>query len=180
MAKEIERRFIVNDKSEEFQAWIQKNCYKYISIEQGYLSLDPNRIVRIRRHDLHAYLTIKGIQVGASKDEFEYHIPVADTQQLLDMCLAKLSKARYFYYVDPSTTTLKWEIDYFTEKNSGLVLAEIELPCEDYSFCKPSFIGKEVTSDMRFANSSLSTHPFSQWTAEEKAQVEQWKQVREI
>ena len=54
-----------------------------------------------------------------------------------------------------------YEVDVFHGANEGLVLAEIELSDELEAFEKPSWLGKEVTGDMRYYNSMLSLHPFS-------------------
>ena len=56
-----------------------------------------------------------------------------------------------------------WEVDEFHDKNSGLIVAEIELNSEDEKFIIPSWIEKEVTSDYRYLNSNLAINPFSQW-----------------
>jgi adenylate cyclase len=56
-----------------------------------------------------------------------------------------------------------WEVDEFLGANAGLVVAEIELQSEDQQFDKPDWIGEEVTSDLRYLNSSLIKHPYSAW-----------------
>lgn len=38
----------------------------------------------------------------------------------------------------------------------GLIIAEIELPSEDTQFDKPQWLGKEVTQDTTYYNSTLS------------------------
>jgi CYTH domain-containing protein len=60
-------------------------------------------------------------------------------------------------------TTLNVEVDVFHGDNEGLVLAEIELPSEDYVFEVPEWLGKEVTGDPRYYNSYISAHPFNTW-----------------
>jgi len=47
--------------------------------------------------------------------------------------------------------------------NAGLVVAEIELRTEDQPFSRPPWLGREVTHDSRYFNSSLATHPYSKW-----------------
>ena len=56
-----------------------------------------------------------------------------------------------------------WEIDEFKGENEGLVIAEIELEHEDETFALPSWVGKEVTGDMRYYNSYLSQNPYKNW-----------------
>ena len=58
-------------------------------------------------------------------------------------------------WIIPASHNLKWEIDEFHGKHTGLVLAEIELPNEEQSFEKPDFIGEEVTSDPRYYNANM-------------------------
>ena len=52
---EIERKFLV--KSNEFKS----SASSKTSIQQGYLSKDPHRTVRVRIKNNQAFLTIKGI-----------------------------------------------------------------------------------------------------------------------
>ena len=68
MAKEIERKFLVNN-----DAW--RALAKGTMYRQGYLNSAKERTVRIRTADEKAFLTIKGITVGAARTEYEYEIP---------------------------------------------------------------------------------------------------------
>ena len=79
MATEIERKFLVRDRS------VLAGSIG-IRYQQGYLSTDPERTVRVRHAGDHAFLTIKGISHGAARAEFEYEIPVADAGDLLALC----------------------------------------------------------------------------------------------
>jgi CYTH domain-containing protein len=54
-------------------------------------------------------------------------------------------------------------VDVFAGANEGLILAELELSSEDESFEKPSWLGQEVTGDMRYHNSMLLKHPYNKW-----------------
>ena len=56
-----------------------------------------------------------------------------------------------------------FEVDEFHGDNTGLLMAEVELSAIDESFIKPSFIGKEVTGDVRYYNSHLMMHPYKEW-----------------
>ena len=51
----------------------------------------------------------------------------------------------------------------FYGDNEGLTMAEVELSSVDESFEKPDFIGRDVTGDRRFYNSSLRVNPFKDW-----------------
>ena len=38
-----------------------------------------------------------------------------------------------------------------------------EIPSEDTSFEKPDWLGEEVSSDPRYFNSNLVSHPYTTW-----------------
>lgn len=155
MAAEIERKFLVNEK---WHAVEKKSQGIYIA--QGYLNSDISRTVRVRIKGGQGYLTIKGETCGISRQEFEYPIPLADARKLLKLCPAPIvEKTRYIIPID----NLKWEVDVFHGANDGLIVAEIELPTENYPFNKPVWAAEEVSSDPRYYNSSLAKTPFSCW-----------------
>lgn len=154
MAIEIERKFLVKDRS-----WMQGAEGKLYS--QGYLIREKERTVRVRRVEDRAFLTVKGESDGLSRLEYEYEIPVADGQELLDtLCKRPLiEKVRYLV----SYAGMVWEVDEFRGANKGLVVAEIELASPEQQFAKPPWLGEEVTGDLRYYNSILSRKPFSEW-----------------
>jgi CYTH domain-containing protein len=59
---------------------------------------------------------------------------------------------------------LIWEVDEFAGENQGLIVAEVELPDENYSLELPDWIGQEVSDQPRYFNSNLVQHPYSQWS----------------
>ena len=155
MALEIELKFLLKNNS-----W--RNLAKGTHYRQGYLNTDKNRTVRVRTIGNKAFLTIKGITIGATRKEFEYEIPFDEGKTMLNELCEKpiIEKIRYKIKVE---NDLVWEIDEFLGENKGLVLAEIELQYEEQRFIKPDWLGQEVTSDQRFYNSSLVKLPFSNW-----------------
>lgn len=170
MADEIERKFLINDESEVFKELIGQLTGTTIS--QGYLNTDPSKTVRVRQKGEEGFLTIKGKQVGIKKPEYEYQIPLEDVIQMMLMCDVKLEKIRF---TTQANISLIWEIDIFKGMNTGLFVAEIELPNEEAKFDIPEWLGKEVSEDLRFANSNLARHPYQNWTKEEKEQIKDWK-----
>jgi CYTH domain-containing protein len=44
------------------------------------------RAVRIRTADAQAFITIKGMTVGATRSEYEYEIPFGDAKEMLETC----------------------------------------------------------------------------------------------
>ncbi len=61
-----------------------------------------------------------------------------------------------------------FEIDEFLGENSGLTVAEIELPAVDASFPRPAWLGREVSNLERYYNVNLLEHPFTQWSVVER------------
>lgn len=154
MAKEIERKFLVKDG-----AWRQAKRTKY---RQGYLNTQKERTVRVRTiGDETAYLTIKGENVGATRREYEYEIPVQDADELLDELCERPLIEKYRYEVEYEGLT--WEVDQFFGTNEGLRVAEVELDSEDQQFTRPDWLGEEVTGDPRYYNANLIDNPYSQW-----------------
>ena len=154
MAKEIERKFLVT--GEEWRAMAQGTRYR-----QGYLSTVKERTVRVRTIDDKGFLTVKSVSVGATRSEYEYEIPAADADEMLDDLCEKpiIEKNRYKIPIGDVT----WEVDEFLGVNDGLIVAEVELRSEDQSFPKPDWIGDEVTGDPRYFNANLIARPFSTW-----------------
>jgi CYTH domain-containing protein len=117
--------------------------------------------VRVRTINNKGYLTIKGITVGASRLEFEYEIPAADADELLDSLCEKPLIDKNRYKVDYGTLT--WEVDEFFGENEGLIVAELELQSEDQLFDRPEWVTEEVTADPRYYNANLIKNPYSRW-----------------
>jgi len=157
MAREIEHKFLVKPG-----AWQPSDAGT--GYRQGYLSSVKERVVRVRTAGAKGYLTVKGITRGLSRLEFEYEIPLADANRMLDeLCERPLvektrHKERHGAHV--------WEIDVFHGENDGLVLAEIEVASESERFEVPAWAGTEVSSDPRYFSSNLGTNPYRNWKPE--------------
>lgn len=156
MYHEKERKFLVN--SSVYRTLAEKS----FTLNQGYLSTDPERTVRLRQKGHEAFLTIKGASdpSGTTRVEWEKAIDVEEALLLWNLCLpGRISKIRY---------EVRWhnhviEVDEFLEENSGLVVAEIEFEGDDFPEELPDWIGQEVTGDTRYYNSALSLNPFTSW-----------------
>jgi adenylate cyclase len=155
MGVEIERKFLLSS-----DGW--RGLGEPVLLRQGYLCADPVRTVRVRIEGDAGVLTIKSKSSGATRGEWEYPIPLAEAEELLDRLCERPLVEKYRRRIPYAGFT--WEVDEFLGENAGLVVAEIELPAEDTPFDKPDWIGKEVTGDKRYYNSSLIRLPFSQWT----------------
>jgi adenylate cyclase len=153
MASEIERKFLVANDS-----W--NDGSPGIRMAQGYLSMDPDRNVRIRLAGENAWITIKGRTRGITRSEHEYPIPAGDARDLLAICLPSvIDKTRH--RVDFGGYV--WEIDVFHGENEGLVLAEVELEEESANPPLPPWVGQEVSHDARYFNANLATNPVGGW-----------------
>ncbi len=149
MAKEIERKYLVIDQKYRYVA------SKAIDIRQGYLNRDPLRTIRVRTRGNKGFITVKGPNSGISRDEWEFPIDINDACEMLDkLCDGSvLSKTRY---IVPFGNDV-WEVDEFHGDLEGLVVAEVELSDETYIISElPDFIGREVSDDVRYYNSSLA------------------------
>ena len=147
---EIERKFLVSN----LNACLQLHT-KSKRIVQGYLSFDPARTVRIRKTDTKAFLTVKGKSnaTGDTRFEWEKEIPENEPIELLDLCSGQtIRKTRY---IVPHQSHL-FEVDVFSGKLQGLVIAEVELSTSDEQLDLPTWVGKEVTGDPRYYNSDLA------------------------
>lgn len=152
MGLEIERKFLVSPQvplDSATDVW---------HVEQGYLAYGEQAIVRVRRLQKHAYLTVKGKPdaVHLSRVEYEYEIPLSDGCALLAMCENTLRKRRYLLPYAGYT----WEIDVFEGDNEGLILAEVELKDSNERPLLPPWILSEVTADERYYNANLAQNPY--------------------
>jgi adenylate cyclase len=151
MGREIERKYLVRTDG----AW-RRDADDGERIVQGYLSLDPDRTVRVRLRAGRAVITVKGRNDGPTRAEFEYEVPYGDGEQLLDLCIDPvIEKVRHLAQFEGRT----WEIDQFYGANAGLVLAEVELDDADVVPVPPAWVESDVTDDPRYYNANLVQQP---------------------
>ena len=147
MTIETERKFLVKG---EFRHQATGSA----EIVQRYLSVNPDRIVRIRICDGKAILTIKATTAEGclSRNEWKTKLNMKDAEQIMDICIpGRVVKTRYYVPAGKHT----FEVDVFHEKNEGLVIAEIELTHPEESFLRPDWLGEEVTCNPIYYNSNL-------------------------
>ncbi|MBL7967042.1 MAG: CYTH domain-containing protein [Prolixibacteraceae bacterium] len=153
MPLEIERKFLVDQTK-----WTPSG--KGIEMVQAYLGLAPYPTVRVRISGEKAFLTIKGRSESIARPEFEYEIPVEEARELMQLAISHpVEKIRY----EVMHEDFLWEVDVFSGRNSGLIVAEIELESENQSFPRPDWLLEEVSYDGRYYNSYLSGCPFQEW-----------------
>ena len=134
MATETERKFLVKGDFRHL-------AVKETEIVQTYLSIDPDKTIRLRITGNKAFLTIKSPSLNQSltRNEWEVQIPVKDAEEMIRICLpGRVAKTRYLVPSEKHT----FEVDVFHEKNEGLIIAEIELTSEDENFTKPEWLGE--------------------------------------
>jgi len=155
MATEIERKFLLKDDS--WRDAIADSIY----FKQGYLIGSEKASVRVRIEGDKANINIKSATLGITRKEYEYAIPFADADEVLNnLCENNfIEKIRHYVYIDEH----KWEIDEFKAENKGLIVAEIELTDEQEVFRQPSWLGKEVSNEKKYYNSLLVNNPYKNW-----------------
>jgi CYTH domain-containing protein len=153
MPTEIEHKFLVTG-----DPWRDYPGIRYL---QGYLSVAKHAVVRARVGGGKGFITIKGAASGPTRLEYEYEIPESEAREIIErLCGSQIvDKTRYRVPVGACT----WEVDEFHGRNSGLVVAEIELQFAGQEFEKPDWIGDNVSEDPRYSNAMLAVSPFDTW-----------------
>ena len=163
MATEIERKFLLAG-----DAWRDsiERSQRYV---QGYLTRPHASAacsVRVRIGADAAWLNIKSAVAGVERREFEYAIPLHDARAMLDeFCPRVVDKMRHHV----AHGGRLFEIDEFFGDNAGLIVAELELESADAAFERPAWLGREVSDKPRYYNLHLLDHPYSAWSAAERA-----------
>jgi adenylate cyclase len=155
MGTEIERKFLVDATKLELPAFGTE-------IRQGYLVRDAERSVRVRLSRVHrpdgtteaeAFLTVKG-SGGLVRAEYEYAIPPADAEDLLDdLCLpGQIEKTRY----EVDVADRVFEVDVFGGRHLGTIVAEVEFDDAHEAVVLPDWVTDEVTDDPAWTNAAMS------------------------
>ena len=124
-------------------------------VEQGYVALDEDAEVRVRRAGDKRTLTIKSapgmvrteVELPLSAEQFDGLWPLSDGRRVV--------KTRYLVSLDEGLTA---EVDVYADALEGLVTVEVEFPSEDAAegFAAPTWFGRDVTGDKRYANRALA------------------------
>lgn len=147
MSLEIERKFLVADVVAAIAA-----AESAVHIVQGYLSVNPDATVRVRICDDRAYLTVKSRNRGAVRGEWEYEVPPADARELMALSVTvPIDKTRYKVEFAGHV----WEVDIFIGPRR-MALAEVELTSPDEPLELPPWLGREVTGDSAYYNSTIA------------------------
>ncbi|NJM11681.1 MAG: CYTH domain-containing protein [Synechococcaceae cyanobacterium SM1_2_3] len=156
MGTEIEHKFLICD--ERWRSQVERSA----RMRQGYLTSNARCSARVRIADGYGFLNLKSGTIGIQRSEYEYPIPLAEAEEILDTLCEKplLEKTRHYLHFGAHL----WEIDEFSGDNAGLIVAEIELSRPDEPFARPDWLGADVSHDLRYYNSQLARHPYRTWS----------------
>jgi adenylate cyclase len=146
--KEIERKFLIKEMPslEGFSSAV---------IKQGFIIKNDKGLLRVRtlvsENKKTGFITVKesGLLV---RNEYEMEIPYDVAESFLVNCENLINKTRY--YIPNGETTI--ELDIFSGKLNGLIMAEIEMLSESQIIDIPKWFGKEVTQDPSYTNLKLA------------------------
>jgi adenylate cyclase len=151
MSTEIERKFLLP----EAPTWLAEA--RAVRIEQGYLAIEEEVEIRLRRTEEERLLTAKRghgevreeIEIALDREQFDALWPLTESR--------RLTKTRHLVPIDNGLTA---EVDVFEGELEGLVLGEVEFDSEEQSerFEPPAWIGDEIAGDARYAGQSLALH----------------------
>jgi CYTH domain-containing protein len=159
MSTEIERKYVVAG-----DGWGPAD--DGIRQRQGYLAITDRGTVRVRVAGGRARLNVKGAQKGLTRAEYEYEIPLADAEEMLDtLCGLVVEKTRY----EREFGGRVWEVDVFHGENDGLVTAEVELASEEEEVLVPDWATEDVSRDERYRVACLARHPYRAWRDRDSA-----------
>ena len=152
---EIERKFLIKEMPNLENVESKEIC-------QGYLNVDSEPILRIRKYGLEYFLTYKyKNQISESSKAnscIEYELPI--TEKAYNNLSRKIegiiiNKTRYYIKLNDKLTA---EVDIFHDELDGLNIVEVEFSSieEANAFIVPNWFGKEVSHDKKYRNSSLA------------------------
>lgn len=146
---EIERKFLVERPPDGLGEAPARD------LEQGYLAVDGDVEVRIRRDGDRHRLTIKGGH-GRTRLESELEIDEERFAELWPLTAGRrVRKRRHLIDLGGGLTL---ELDVYAGELDGLLTAEVEFASEAASdaFAPPPWLGRELTGDARYANQALA------------------------
>ncbi len=146
---EIEKKFLVTQPP-------NLSVYEKFEIMQGYLSVQNDNELRIRKIGERCFKTSKKLHVSGYREEIEEYISLDEFEKLWPQTEGKrVEKTRY------KIPYHGWiiELDVFSGRNTGLTLAEVEFESEEKAknFTSPDWFGNEVTNDSKYKNVNLAT-----------------------
>ncbi len=147
--REIERKFLLKHLPDGLTR------YPHEEIEQGYLAVERGGVqVRLRKKGAVRSLTYKRGSKSA-REEREVRLSAEQFDALWAATAGRrLTKIRY----DVPWKERTIEVDIYTGRHDGVVVAEVEFPdeksCE--AFAPPEWFGEDVTGKSRYSNVVLA------------------------
>lgn len=150
---EIEHKFLLKAGDESWRA----QATRRVEVVQGYLAIGAVTVrVRLQSDKSAGVLCIKGEGAGLARPEFEYAIPEEEARAMLDGLCGGRTVAKTRFYVPAEEKGLVWEIDAYHGPFEGHFTAELEVPSEGTPFSRPSWLGREISADLRYRNAALA------------------------
>ena len=153
MTTEIERKYLVAERGV-----IAHATEPPVAIRQAYLATGKTA-VRVRITGASAWLGVVGVRSGESTG-YEYNVPVADADEMIARLAVTPAVEKDRYRIDDE---VPWTIDVFKGDNAPLMLAEITRRSRVRKLPQPSWLGDDVSDDLRYQNVYLALHPYSSW-----------------
>lgn len=149
VASEIERKFLVPaaPSSQELGSGAR--------LEQGYLAIDGQVEVRLRRTEGEATLTVKA-GAGLTRTEVDVPLTAPDAAELWPhTARRRVEKTRYRVTLPTGDVA---ELDVYDGELRGLSTVEVEFPDEAAAraFVPPDWFGRDLTGEAGWSNASLA------------------------
>lgn len=153
---EIERKFLV-DKSK----LPELSNLKFRQISQCYITMEDDYVERVRLsiepdNSFVCELTRKSAESGMSRTEETHNISLEEAIDKINRSPYNVIHKKRYHYIH---NDLLWEIDIFGAECKGLIVAEVEIPSEDYELDLPEFVTEEVTDKKEYYNKELTLCP---------------------
>lgn len=148
---EIEKKFLVDERNIP-----NLSEFNFCEIEQGYLNIKPDPIIRIRKKDNDYFLTYKRkIKKGIAE---EYELPITDGiyNKLKKNVESNVIRKTRYYIKNKNNFVI--ELDVYKDNLYGLVTAEVEFENEEQynDYIAEPWFKKDITGNMKYINSRLS------------------------
>ena len=149
---------MASDSVERERTWLVRSLPHPLPagtpVVQGYLVVDGDVAVRVRRAGARRLMTVKGRGLR-SRIELEWDLTTEQFDAVwgLTRC-GRVEKVRH----ELPLGSLTAEIDVFAGSLAGLVLVEVEFDDDGAmaGFTAPDWFGEEVSDDPRYANAALA------------------------
>ncbi len=149
-----ERKFLVSDATVIGRATALPR-----TIRQGYLATGKTN-VRVHIVGADARLRIRGASNGAARAEYEYPLPAEDANNMLEQLAITTVIEKDRYSIEDEAD---WVVDVFKAVNAPLMLARIKPGASSVGVQPPSWLGDDVSDDLRYQSVYLALHPYSAW-----------------